>query len=113
MVPDAIGRKTLCLRVVPPRQDTYPATISRKSTSKSSTARQRSCLFAGGPTREYQFLRNQLRRDKDMIVDVLLQTGEEGMSQDANEILEGLPRLARGACSNTIASWLSIRTGVL
>ena len=48
-------------------------------------------LFAGGPTREYQFLRNQLRRDKGVIVDVLLQTGTAGISQDANKILEAFP----------------------
>jgi hypothetical protein len=50
-------------------------------------------LFAGGPSREYRFLRNQLRRDKSMIVDVLLQTisSKDGISQDANEILTEFP----------------------
>ena len=31
-------------------------------------------LFASGPMRDCQFLRNQLHRDKTMVVDVLLQT---------------------------------------
>jgi hypothetical protein len=50
-------------------------------------------LFAGGPSREYRFLRNQLQRDKSMIVDVLLQTvvNKDGVSQDANEILLEFP----------------------
>jgi hypothetical protein len=48
-------------------------------------------LLAGGPTREYQFLRNQLRRDRDTIVDVLLQTANGPVSQDAHAILPGFP----------------------
>ena len=51
-------------------------------------------LFAGGPSREYQYLRNQFRRDAGTIVDVLLQTAKPGpgISQDANEILGEFPR---------------------
>ncbi len=48
-------------------------------------------LFAGGPSREYRFLRNQLRRDKSMIVDVLLQSALPNVSQDANKILFDFP----------------------
>ncbi|HVU86936.1 MAG TPA: vWA domain-containing protein [Pirellulales bacterium] len=91
MVPDAVGRKTLSLRVVPPRQDSYAGDDLQEVDIEIVDRKTKVLLFAGGPTREYQFLRNQLRRDKDMIVDVLLQTGEEGMSQDANEILDAFP----------------------
>ncbi len=43
-------------------------------------------LIASGPTREYTFLRNQLRRDKDVIVDVWLQSASGPLiSQDASE----------------------------
>ena len=48
-------------------------------------------LVASGPTREYIFLRNQLRRDKQIIVDVWLQSAPPGISQDANQILESFP----------------------
>ena len=41
--------------------------------------------------RDYQFLRNQLHRDKSMIVDVLLQTAQPGISQDAAKILDQFP----------------------
>lgn len=51
-------------------------------------------LFAGGPTRDYRFLRNQLRRDASFVVDVLLQSGVPGISQDANEILTEFPTTA-------------------
>ncbi len=48
-------------------------------------------LFAGGPSRDYLFVRNQLHRDPSMVVDVLLQNAREGISQDANEILDDFP----------------------
>ncbi|HEY4310463.1 MAG TPA: vWA domain-containing protein [Pirellulales bacterium] len=91
MVPDAVGRKTLALRVVAPRQDSYAGDNQQEVDIEIVDRKTKVLLFAGGPTREYQFLRNQLRRDKDMIVNVLLQTGEEGISQDANEILDEFP----------------------
>ena len=48
-------------------------------------------VIASGPTREYIFLRNQLQRDKETIVDVWLQSAGEGISQDAHKILTELP----------------------
>ncbi len=41
--------------------------------------------------REYQFLRNQLFRDRYTTVDVLLQSGKPGMSQEANKTLDDFP----------------------
>jgi len=91
LVPDAVGRKTLSLRVAAPRQDSYAGDNQQEVDIEIVDRKTRILLFAGGPTREYQFLRNQLRRDKDITVDVLLQTGEEGISQDAHEILTEFP----------------------
>ncbi|MEX1228909.1 MAG: hypothetical protein WEB58_01640 [Planctomycetaceae bacterium] len=48
-------------------------------------------LLAGGPMRDYQFLRNMLFRHPSIDVDVLLQTGTPGMSQDADHILFAFP----------------------
>jgi hypothetical protein len=44
--------------------------------------------------RDYQYLRNQLHRDTTMTVDVLLQTAQSGISQDANKILDRFPTTA-------------------
>lgn len=49
-------------------------------------------LLAGGPTRDFIFLRNQLYRDKESIVHVMLQSGRPGISQDAHEILTEFPK---------------------
>lgn len=48
-------------------------------------------LFAGGPTREYQFLRDELGRDSELIVDVLLQTATLGSEQDCHALLGHFP----------------------
>ncbi len=48
-------------------------------------------IIAGGPMREYVFSRNVLHRNRGMSVDVWLQTGEAGISQDANELLFKFP----------------------
>ncbi|MCA9241083.1 MAG: VWA domain-containing protein [Planctomycetales bacterium] len=48
-------------------------------------------LIAGGPTRDYRFLRDQLRRDESFTVDVLLQSAPAGISQNADHALTSLP----------------------
>ena len=51
-------------------------------------------LFAGGPMREYRFLRTQLFRDATTTVDVYLQSASAGISQEADRILTEFPRKA-------------------
>lgn len=48
-------------------------------------------IIAGGPMREYSFARVVLNRNRSMAVDVWLQTGEPGISQDANQLLFKFP----------------------
>ncbi|MFN0198082.1 MAG: hypothetical protein ACKVT0_15150 [Planctomycetaceae bacterium] len=48
-------------------------------------------LMAGGPMRDYQFVRNMLYRHPSIDVDVLLQTGIPGISQESNELLFEFP----------------------
>lgn len=48
-------------------------------------------LMAGGPMRDFIFLRNQLFRDKEVVSDVWLQSGKPGISQEAHEILQKFP----------------------
>ncbi len=91
LTPDETGRRTLRLTVRPPASDRNPADNQQEADVEIVDRKTRVLLFAGGPTREYQFLRNQLRRDRDMVVDVLLQTGVEGISQDANTIRDAFP----------------------
>jgi hypothetical protein len=48
-------------------------------------------LIAGGATREYRFLRDTLHRDKDVSLDVLLQTAEPGTAQEGDNLLFQFP----------------------
>lgn len=48
-------------------------------------------LVAGGPVRDYQFVRNLLYRHKSFDVDVFLQSGSRGTSQESNNLLLTFP----------------------
>ncbi len=48
-------------------------------------------LVAGGPMRDYQLVRNLLHRDKTIDVDVLLQTGVPGISQESDNVIFDFP----------------------
>ncbi len=48
-------------------------------------------LLAGGPMRDYQFVRNLLHRHKAVDVDVLLQTAAVGTSQESDNLLMAFP----------------------
>ena len=96
MEPESVGRRRVAVRVLAaggdrngvdqnPRDDTGDAryeVVARKL---------RVLAIAGGPTREYRFVRNLYYRDRSMDLDVWLQTGQSGMSQDADQLLTKFP----------------------
>jgi uncharacterized ParB-like nuclease family protein len=89
--PESPGRFVYQLRVIAPADDGNPRDDSRESEMDVVDRQTRVLLLASGPSREYRFLRDQLNRDKTMQVDVLLQSGQPGMSQDAHAILSEFP----------------------
>ncbi|MEX0713223.1 MAG: hypothetical protein WD278_12785 [Pirellulales bacterium] len=91
LTPSVVGRRTLRLRVAAPAEDRHTGDNQQEVDIEVVDRKSRVLLFAGGPSREYQFLRNQLRRDRNVEVDVLLQTGSQGISQDAHQILGEFP----------------------
>jgi hypothetical protein len=91
IAPNEPGRVTYTLRVEPLARD-HDARDNQKSAGVEVVERKnRVLLLAGGPTREYQFVRNLLFRDRDTRVDVLLQSATPGISQEADEILQEFP----------------------
>ncbi len=94
VTPSEQGRRVYKLRVLPPQQDYDKRDNEKTATVEVVDRKNRVLLFAGGPTREFQFLRNQLYRDRDTTVDVLLQSGVPGISQEANELLFDFPATA-------------------
>lgn len=87
------GRRIYCVRVQPPTGDSDPADNFRETELEVVERKNKVLLAAGGPTREYQFLRNLLYRDKSTIVDIYLQTAQPGVSQEANQLLDDFPTL--------------------
>ena len=91
VTPTEAGRRQVVLRVVPPRGDHNPNDDHREADVEIVDRKNRVLLLAGGPTREYQFLKALLYRDASTTVDVLLQTGAAGVSQEAAKILDDFP----------------------
>lgn len=91
VIPEQAGRRIYTLKVVTPDVDLDQSDNAIAAKVQIVDRQSRVLLLAGGPTREYRFVRNMLHRDKDVVVDVLLQTAVDGVSQDANEILFDLP----------------------
>lgn len=94
MLPTEAGRQSFLFRVVAPKEDRHQADNVAEAQIEIIDRPLRVLLFAGGPMREYRFLRNLLHRDKGVEVDVLLQSAREGVSQDANRVLDVFPETA-------------------
>jgi hypothetical protein len=89
--PSDPGSFVFKLHVKAPPDDGNPRDNDREAEVQVVDRKTRVLLFASGPMRDYQFLRNQLHRDATMIVDVFLQTAQPGISQDASAILDHFP----------------------
>jgi hypothetical protein len=91
LTPEVQGVRRFRLRAKP-----FTGEIDSKDNEKTAKVeiidrRTRVLLIAGGPMRDFLFLRNQLFRDKEVISDVWLQSGKPGISQEANEVLYKFP----------------------
>jgi hypothetical protein len=91
---EAPGRRDLVVRVIPPAVDRTPADDRQVAEVEVVDRVTQVLLMAGGPSREYQFMRNVLERDKSVAVDVVLGTAGKGGSQDARRILPAFPATA-------------------
>ncbi|MBN1910621.1 MAG: hypothetical protein JW818_12825 [Pirellulales bacterium] len=89
--PKELGRQTLTVTIQAPADDRNTADNRREADIEIVDRKTRVLLLAGGPSREYRFLRNMLFRDKSVTVDILLQTAQPGISQDANAVLDDFP----------------------
>ncbi|MFP6602346.1 MAG: VWA domain-containing protein [Pirellulaceae bacterium] len=93
LTPEEVGRREYILRVKPPAEDKNDKDNQKSAIVESIDRRMKILLMAGGPTREYRFLRNQIFRDEDTILHVLLQTAVVGVSQESDEMLLEFPQL--------------------
>ncbi len=89
--PAVVGRLELEARIVAPDDDQYENDNRRTAEIDVVDSSAKVLLIASGATRDYRFLRDQLRRDEHATVDVLLQLSPPGISQDADKILTTFP----------------------
>lgn len=89
--PAAIGRLELEARIAAPSDDQYSDDNRRTAEIDVVETSTKVLLIASGATRDYRFLRNQLKRDRHATVDVWLQLSPPGISQDADTVLDGFP----------------------
>lgn len=92
--PESVGRRRLAIRVVSPSGDQNKRDDIRDARYEVVARKLKVLAIAGGPTREYRFVRNLLFRDKSIELDAWLQTGQPGMSQDADRLLTEFPATA-------------------
>ncbi len=86
------GRRQITFSIVAPPEDRNPDDNQQTAETEIVDRKIHVLLFAGAATREYQFVRGLLHRDKKTtIVDVLLQTGAEGVSQESAKMLTDFP----------------------
>ena len=90
VTPEELGRRTVCFRVQGAAGDSNSADNLREADIEIVDRKNHVLLFAGGPTRDYHFLRTLLYRDRSTTLDVLMQTGQEGISQEG-KILKEFP----------------------
>lgn len=86
------GRRMYELQVVPTLEDFDPSDNQRQALVEVIERKNRVMIIAGGPTREFQFLRNQLFRDPEVTLDVWLQSAGEGVAQESDNLLEAFPK---------------------
>ncbi len=89
--PDSVGRRRLAIRIVAPAEDKNGADDMRDARYEVVSRKLKVLTIAGGPTREYRFVRNLLYRDKSIELHAWLQTGQPGISQDTDQLLTEFP----------------------
>ncbi|MEM8733246.1 MAG: vWA domain-containing protein, partial [Planctomycetota bacterium] len=89
--PKSIGTWKYAAKVLP-----VPGELREEDNIKSAEVdvierKNRILVLAGGPSREYQFVRNLFYRDRDVESHVYLQSGSPQTSQEAQVLLDAFP----------------------
>lgn len=111
--PREIGAWVYDVKLLPPASDSNPQDNQLDVEVRVVEPKSTVLVIAGGPTREYQFVRNLLFRDKTVQSHVYLQTGGPGISQEADKLLTEFPdtlsEMAEYDCVLAFdADWMSL-----
>ncbi len=91
VTPKDLGTRSYLVRVSTNGQDLDKRDNEKANSVEVVDRKNRVLLIAGGPTREYRFVRDLCFRDKDVTVDVLLQSSPPGAAQESDKILDAFP----------------------
>lgn len=92
-LPSEPGRREFFIRTRPIEQveEMIAEDNESKVTVEINARKVKVLLVAGGPMRDYRFVRNLLFRDSSIELNVWLQTGEVGISQESDNLLFQFP----------------------
>ncbi|MFO0912921.1 MAG: hypothetical protein U0795_08185 [Pirellulales bacterium] len=88
---EQLGPRTYRLQLSPSDDDLHAYDNQKDAQVQITENKTRVLLLAGGPNREYQFVRNLLYRDEDITLDVWLQSATKGTAQESDTLLTGFP----------------------
>lgn len=88
---DREGKRRYEMRVESFEEDLDLRDNSRRCLVEVVKQKTNVLLIAGGPTREFRFLRNQLFRDEKIFLNVWLQSALEGADQESDVLLTSFP----------------------
>jgi len=89
-----VGRHRYTIRTAPPAADSDPNDNERSAVINVAQRKTKILLMAGGPNRDFQFLRNQLFRDTNVELHVWLQSARDGADQEAHVLRDAMPTSA-------------------
>lgn len=87
LTPEGQGRRVYALRVEPPARDRDTRDNQKTAVVEVVQRKNKVLLMAGGPTRDFLFLRDQLYRDHETELFTYLQSAGPGMAQNKDETL--------------------------
>lgn len=86
------GKRKYTVFIEPLESETDDQDNSRTALVEIVQRRTNVLLIAGGPMREYRFLRNQLYRDTSITTHVWLQSAKAGADQESDVFLDSFPK---------------------
>ncbi|MCA9192013.1 MAG: hypothetical protein KDB03_09630 [Planctomycetales bacterium] len=89
--PKAIGQWQYAVKLIPLSEDADSQDNVSIANAEVIERKNRVLIIAGGPMRDYQFVRNLMFRDRDVESHVLLQTSSELTSQESQQLLTEFP----------------------
>ena len=95
VTPDEMGRRRFTVSIAGAAEDLDDQDNEKSQDVEIVDRKNRVLLIAGGPTREYRFVRTLLFRDRDTKLDVILQSSPAGAAQEADDVLDDLPTEAK------------------